>query len=68
MNTIIHNIISYMCVCVRVYLPSCNVQEKEQCSYCLISKSTIIQFAFEIMNICINNFCIKFIPGFYASI
>ena len=37
--------------------------------YCPVSKSTIIQFAFEITNIsCINYFCIKFIPGFYPSI
>ena len=55
------------CVCVCVCLPNCNIQE-ELCLYCLVSKSTIIQFAFEIMNIsCINNFCIKFIPDFYMG-
>ena len=59
-------------VCMCIYLG------KELCSYCLVSKSTIIHFyyylfqkqtAFEIMNIyCINHFCIKLIRDFYASI
>ena len=53
-----------------MYLSSCNIQEK---SYVRTVPSRnllrIIQRAFEIMNISyINYFCIKFIPGFYASI
>ena len=52
-----------MSVSVCIYLVV--TYRKKNC----VSKSTIIQFAFEIMNIsCINHYCIKFIPGFYASI
>ena len=44
-------------VCMCVCLPSCNIQKD-----CTVFKSTIIQFAFEIMNIsCINYFCFKVI-------
>ena len=39
-----------VCVCVDIYLV---VLYRKICSYCLVSKSSIIQFAF---------------PGFYASI
>ena len=57
------------CVSVYVYLPRCNIRTgKELCLYCPVAKSTIIQFAFEIMTIsCINYYWIKFIPSFYMG-